>query len=137
MHPLNDNGVLLFVGSLVGLGLIAYFIFKSYTGISLSTLSIDLDVNQSAIVTASFRRKRWVLGGWEDIPGSFHVRPFHLMNPVVAASPATESTDATMPVLRVTVTALAPGYDKVRISGTPLGGSDVSSVDLSASVLGG
>jgi hypothetical protein len=136
MHALSDNGVLIIAGSLLVIGLIAYFTFKSYTGITLSALSIALDVSQTATVTAKFRRKRWLLAGWQDVPGSFHVRPFHLLNPVVAASPATESTDATLPMLTVTVTGIAPGYDTVRISGTPVGETEVESIDLSASVLG-
>jgi len=136
MHPFGGEAVSIFGGAVIVAGFIAYLLFRTYTSIEISTLSLALDVSQTAIVTATFKRKKWVLGAWERIPGSFNVRPFRLLNPVVVASPATETTNATAPSLTVTVTALAPGYDTVRISGIPAGDTNVASADLATSVLG-
>ncbi len=135
MHPFGGEAVSLIGGGLIALGFIAYLLFKSYTGIEISAASLALDVSQSAIVTASFKRKRWILGAWERIPGTFNVRAFRLLDPVVAATPTNETTSPTAPSLTVTVTALAPGYDTVRISGFPSGTTDVASADLTMSVL--
>jgi hypothetical protein len=135
MHPIGGEAVSIIGGALIVLGFIAYFLFKSYTGIEVSNLSLALDVSQSAIVTASFNRKKWALGAWERVPGSFNVRPFRLLNPVVAATPSNETTSAAAPALTVTVTALAPGYDTVRISGFPAGDTNVASADLATSVV--
>lgn len=137
MHPLSNADVSIAAGGLIAVGLIAYFIFKSYTGIQISSVSLALDVSESATVIATFKRKQWVLGAWREIPGSFNVRPFRLMDPVVVARPSTETTSPVAPSLKVTVTALAPGFDTVRISGIPAGDTNVESADLALSVLNG
>lgn len=135
---MDPTGVTLIVaGAVVVLGILAYFTFKSYYGIAVSTTSVTTQVNVAATMTATLKYKSWGFGSWTNVGGTFAIRALNVVNPVVGATPASTTTTGASPAVTVTITGVRTGNDTVHISGTPSGASGAEVADIAVTVASG
>jgi len=124
VDPASGTGVLIIAGVIVVIGIAAYFTWRSYCGMEVSTTSISLALYATSPLTATMRYKSWGFASWQNVGGTITAA----VTGSAGASPLSFNATAAAATATITVTGAAIGSGTVRVSGTPSPGYPVSAV---------